>query len=140
MDLQKISDPTVIVAMVGVISTILAAWFGKRERDASAADKIADGYAKLVTSWEVRLDTIREEVALIKAENAQIRSENDKFRDEVIRLTQSEQMLNFRVHSLEEQLAKITVDRDEISSERDSLWKRVEELEKFQERTTNGNK
>lgn len=131
MDLQNIfTDPTIIVAFVGVASTILAAYIGRRERrtrseetEASTADKVSESYTKLVTSWELRLRNVQDEMKILKEENRE-------FRDQVLRLRESESVLNSRVYILEEKLAEITEERNLLAEERDLLWARVEELEK----------
>ncbi len=131
MDLQNIfTDPTIIVAIVGVASTILAAYIGRRERrarseetEASTADNISESYVKLVTSWEKRLRNVQEEMKVLKEENR-------VFRDQVLMLRESESVLNSRVRILEEKLSEITEERNQLSEERDLLWARVAELEK----------
>jgi septal ring factor EnvC (AmiA/AmiB activator) len=131
MDLQKIfTDPTVIVAIIGIASTILAAYIGRRERkvrseevEASTADKVSESYTKLVTSWELRLRNVQDEMKVLKEENRE-------FRDQVLRLKESESVLNTRVHILEEKLAEITEERNLLAEERDLLWTRVAELER----------
>lgn len=131
MDLQEIfASPTIIVAIVGVASTIIAAYIGRRERrvrseetEASTADKVSESYVKLVTSWELRLRNVQEEMKVLKQENRE-------FRDQVLRLKESELVLTRRVYVLEETLSEITEERNLLAEERDSLWARVAELEK----------
>lgn len=131
MDLQKIfTDPTIIVAFIGVASTIIAAYIGRRERkarsersEASTADLVSESYTKLVTSWELRLRNVQDEMKTLKEENRE-------FRDQVLRLRESETVLNRRVYVLEEKLAEITEERNLLAEERDLLWARVAELEK----------
>ena len=129
MDITKI-DPAIVLATIGIISMVISAWLGRKEKRATVLEKeamstvrLAESWSTLVTSWEQKLESVQQEMRSIKEEN------ND-FKAQVVELGKNENILSARVKDLEELLQILKEDRNRIAEERDSLWSRVEELER----------
>lgn len=137
MDIEKV-DPTIIVAAIGVMATIISGLIGRATRkaeaeevEASAADKLAVGYTRLVDSWERRL-------AIVQADLLQMREESADDRREIKRLTLSESELKAELATMTErqaamrdELELVKAERDAFMTENEALWQRVEELERL---------
>jgi len=134
MDIEKILSPTAIVALIGVISTIVAGYIGRNQRraqvedtEASAADKLTVGYSRLVQSWEVRL-------ASVQADVAQMREERKIDREEIRRLTLQEAKQAAQIEILMEEIEELRGQKDALVEEREALWSRLGTVEKDREK------
>lgn len=138
MDIEEVINPTTVAVLLGIISTIVAGLIGRRTREAeaeqteaSAADKLAVGYTRLVDSWEKRLSTVQADLVQMRKESAEDRMEIKRLTLLETDLRSSLAVMKEKVHQLREELEMVKAERDAFREENEALWARIEELERM---------
>ena len=105
---------TLIIALAGGIGSVLSFFAGRRERNASAmsdegsaAVQISEGYMKLVTALEKRVESLERENEESRAQIAVLENENSELRRQVGMLEDVKYQLEHTVSDLENRLSRV---------------------------------